>query len=69
MIAQIQETRAIVVKHIMQRVCANEIGVSAGLRLIAAFDIEYQLVLDSFERYQRTCYQITDGRSIVVSGG
>lgn len=68
MIPEIQQSRVVVIKHIMQRVCADEIGVSAGLRLIAVFDEEYQLAIDSVVRYQRACLQITDDRTIIIGG-
>jgi hypothetical protein len=66
MIETLASTRMIVIKHIMQRVCDNEMTIESGLRLIAAFEEEHQLCKDSVDRYQRACFQITDNRTVVI---
>jgi hypothetical protein len=66
MLKTLEATRAIVIKHIMQRVCDNEFTIESGLRLIAAFEEEHQLCRDSLERYQRATFQITDNRMVVI---
>jgi hypothetical protein len=68
MIETIRKTRVVVIKHIMQRVCADEISADTGLRLITAFGEEYQLAMDSAERFERACYQITDDRIVIMGG-
>jgi hypothetical protein len=69
MIESIRKTRDVVIKHIMQRVCDGTLSADTGLRLITAFEEEYQLIRDSAERYQRACYQITDDRTVIIGGG
>lgn len=66
MLNELRSTRIIVIKHIMQRVCDNELSIESGLRLIAAFEEEHQLCKDSIERYQRATFQITDNRTVVI---
>jgi hypothetical protein len=36
--------------------------------LITAFGEEYQLAMDSAERFERACYQITDDRIVIMGG-
>jgi len=66
MLNTLKSTRVVVIKHIMQRICDDELSVDAGMRLIVAFDEEYQLALDSMVRFEKTCYQITDNRTVVM---
>jgi len=66
MLDTLKATRQIVIKHIMQEVCAGNVEINAGLRLITAFDEEYRLANDSIERFQKVCFQITDNRTVVM---
>ena len=66
MLNTLKSTRAVVVKHIMQRVCDDELSVDSGMRLIKAFDEEYQLASDSMLRYEKLCYQITNNGLVVM---
>ncbi len=68
MLDTMKKTRTIVIKHIMQKVCSEEMNADAGLRLIAAFEEEYQLAYDSAERFERACFQITDDRTVIIGG-
>jgi uncharacterized protein (DUF2141 family) len=68
MLEIIQNSRETVIRHIMGRVFVNELSVDSGMRLIAAFQEEYQVAKDSAERYQRACYQITNDKIVVMGG-
>jgi uncharacterized protein (DUF2141 family) len=68
MLEVIEKTREMVIRHIMGRVFVSELSVDSGIRLIAAFQEEYQVAKDSVERYQRACYQITNDKIVVMGG-
>lgn len=68
MLEAIENSREIVIRHIMGQVFVSELSVDAGMRLIAAFQEEYQIAKDSSERYQRACYQITNDKIVVMGG-
>lgn len=66
MIVTVSRTRDIVIKHIMVKVLEHELDVDQGLRLIAALNEEYALILDSVKRWERNCFSITDGRTVII---
>jgi hypothetical protein len=62
----VRRSRETVIKHIMLRACEDQITGDQALRLIAAFQQEYELANDSIERYQRACYQLTESCTIIL---
>lgn len=66
MLNTLKATRTVIIKHIMRKVFDGQMDVNVGLRLIAAFDEEYQLAIDSMNRFEKLCYQITDNRTVVM---
>jgi len=68
MLNTIQQTRNIVIKHAMNKVLAGELEIDQGLRLIAALGDEYEIMCDSLKRWERTCFMITDNRTVIIGG-
>ena len=68
MLNTISRTRDLVVKHVMNKVIQGELEVDQGLRLIAALNEEYDLAIDSIKRWERNCFSLTDGRTMIMGG-
>jgi hypothetical protein len=65
MLNTIKNSRDVTIKHIMHRICEDKLSVDNGTRLIKAYEEEYQLVVDSFIRFQHASYQLTDDKMLI----
>jgi hypothetical protein len=69
MLNTISQTRDITVKRVYTRVLEGDLNVEQSMRLIAALNEEYELMVDSMKRWERTCFSLTDNKTMIMGGG